>query len=389
MDGLCQGFEASGDKTPGDSIRGKKLTGGRILSLQFNRPSTIDQSSSKQVPLPVAVDDEFLESGQPPERPATLAFYVSFLESFDIISRAQKVSALMEDQELEQKDQYQLLFGHSDPANFASVLEIDQALTNWYRQLPSHLQVSSVAPSDISAITARQAYMTRSRYLHCRILIFRPVLSRFCLAQNELASSITKFDDSLPQRMALSCSILCLRAAHEMIEVLYNTMDNRATWGHIPNWWNAILYVYNSATVLQAARLPPGVETSVGDYNTETSWKHAIEILKRLQKLGSTAQRSLVALEILADKITEAIAPRGRNEPGGPSPAGGLATPAASTGTNPSTGPTPAPPAAPPDTGDVEDSSIPFPGPGDSVDLAEFDFDLNDMSWLTSAPADL
>jgi hypothetical protein len=347
----------------------------------------IDKSSSKQVPLPLAVDDEFLESGQPPERPAVLAFYVCTLESFDILSRAQKVSALMEDQELEQKDQYRLLFGHSDLTNVTSVLEIDQALTNWYRQLPSHLQLRS-AVLDSSSVTTRQAYITRARYLHCRILIFRPVLSRFCLAQNELSSSITKFDDSLPQRMALSCSTLCLRAAHEMIEIIYNNTDNQATVGYIPLWWNAILYVYNSATVLQAARLHPVVETSVGDYNIETSWKHAIDVLKRLQQFGSTAQRCVVALEILADKITEAIGPRGRNETG-PSPAGGLPTPAPSTWTNLSTGQTPAPVAGPLDAGDLEGSGIQFPGLGDPFDLAEFDFDLSDMSWLTSAPADL
>jgi hypothetical protein len=347
----------------------------------------IDKSSLKQVPLPMAVDDEFLESGQPADRPAVLAFYVYTLESFDVLSRAQKVSTLMEDQDLEQKDQYQLLFGHSDLANVSSVLEIDQALTNWYRQLPPHLQLSSGHMNNMSTIK-RQAQITRFRYLHCRILIFRPVLSRFCLAQNELSSSITKFDDSLPQRMALSCSTLCLRAAHEMIEIIYNNIDKQAITGHIPLWWNAVLYVYTSATVLQAARLHPVVETSVGDYNTETSWKHAIEILKRLDRFRSAAQRSVVALEILADKITEAIVPRGRNETGA-SPVGGLPTPAPSTWTNSSTGQTPAPMLGPTEAGDVESSGLQFPGLGDPFDLADFDFDLNDMSWLTSAPTDL
>jgi hypothetical protein len=371
----------------GDGTRGEKLTCDRTLSLQFNRPSTIGKSLSKKVPLPMAVDDEFLESGQPPERPAIIAFYVYLLQSIDILSRAQKASALIEEQDLQQKDQYRLLFGHSDLANVASVLEIDQALTNWYRQLPSHLQLVSTS-LDMSSITSRQAYVIRSRYLHCRILIFRPVLSRFCLAQDELSSSVTKFEDSLPQRMALSCSILCLRAAHEMIEIMHNNMGSQATRGYVPIWWNAILYVYNSATVLQAARLHPVVETSVSDHNTETSWKHALGILKKLQKFGSTAQRSLVALEILADKVTEAIAPRGKNETDA-SAATSLPTPTPSTWPNPSTGPPPTPTAVTVDAGDAEGSGIPFPGLGDPFDLAEFDFDLSDMSWLASTPVEL
>ena len=346
----------------------------------------IDKASSKQVPLPMAVDDQFLEGGQPADQPALLAFYVYTLESFEILSRAQKISALIEDQDLEQKDQYRLLFGHSDLANVTSVLEIDQALSNWYRQLPPHLQLGSTDAVNMS-ILKRQAHITRFRYLHCRILIFRPVLSRFCLAQNELSSSITKFEDSLPQRMASSCSTLCLRAAHEMIEIIHN-MDNQTIIGHIPLWWNAVLYVYTSATVLQAARLHPVVETSVGDYSTETSWKHAIGVLKRLEPLGYTAQRSVVALEILADKITEAAAPQGKIETSSGS-AAGLPTPAPSTWTNSSTGQTPAPMSAPVDAGDLEAGGEQFPGLGDLFDLTEFDFDLNDMSWLTSAPVDL
>jgi len=369
------------------SLGGLKLTWLRILSLQFGRPAMIDKSSSKQVPLPMAVDDQFLESGQPADQPAVLAFYGSTLESFEILNRAQKISALIEDQDLEQKDQYRLLFGHSDLANVTSVLEIDQALTNWYRELPPHLQLSSPDTGQMS-VFKRQAHITRLRYLHCRILIFRPVLSRFCLAQNELSSSISKFHDSLPQRMALSCSTLCLRAAHEMIEIIHNNVNNETIAGHIPLWWNMVLYVYTSATVLQAARLHPAVETSVSDYSTETSWKHAIGALKKLERFGSTAQRSLVALEILADKITEAMAPHGKMEVAS-GLAAGLPTPAPSMWTNSSTGQTPAPFPAPTDPEDPEPGSVHFLGLGDPFDLAEFDFDLNDMSWLTSAPVDL
>jgi len=173
-----------------------------------------------------------------------------------------------------------------------------------------------------------------------------------------------------------------------MIQIMHHNMGSQVTRGYIPVWWNAILYVYNSATVLQAARLHPVVETSVCDHNTETSWKHALDILKKLQKFGSTAQRSVVALEILADKVTEAMGPRGKNETD-PSAAASLPTPTPSTWRNPSTGPTPAPMAAALDAGDPEGSGIQFPGLGDPFDLAEFDFDLSDMSWLASTPVEL
>ena len=341
----------------------------------------VDRSSAKQVPLPLAIDDQFLESGQPPEQPAALAFYIATIRGFDILSKAQKISAAIEDQDLDQRDQYRLLFGHSDLANVTSVLELDQELSAWYNHLPPHLQVENPMRLDGSMVQ-RQAFITRFRYLHGRILIFRPVLSRFCLTQNELSSSVSRFDDSLPQRMALSCSTLCLRAAHEVIALIHDSIDPSTTIGNIPFWWNSVFFIYTSATVLQAARLRPVVEEGVGDYTIEASWKNAITVLKTLERFGSTAQRSIVALEILADKITEAIGKeqgRGQTE---------LPTPAPSTWTNPSVGQTP---AAVPVMAEAEagTSSMQIPGMGEPFDLTEFDFDLNDMSWLTSAPADL
>jgi len=171
-----------------------------------------------------------------------------------------------------------------------------------------------------------------------------------------------------------------------MIALIYDNIDQNTVLGSVPIWWNCVFYVYTSATVLQAARLRPIVEEDIGDYRIETSWKNAISVLKNLERFGSTAQRSVVALEILADKITEAIgSQQGRGQGGA---AAELPTPAPSAWTNPSVGQTPAPlPAS--NEAEASTSTMQFPGFGEPFDLAEFDFDLNDMSWLTSAPVDL
>ena len=344
----------------------------------------VDKPSAKQVPFPLAVDEQYLETGQPEGEPVLMSFYVSALECFEILTKALKVSTSIEEQEAVQTE-YRLLFGQAELANVMSVMEIDQELTSFYQKLPPYLKVvQAVSPGQNSHMLRVQANITRFRYLHCRILLFRPILSRFCLAQNELPTPFSSSDDSLPQRLALSCSTLCLRAAHEMIAIMHNNLDSETTFGQIPLWWNCILYVYTSATVLQAARLRGVVEASVTDFDRETSFKHAIDILKGLERFGSSAQRSVMALEILADKISEA---QGLQRSAGAGAA--MPTPAPSTWTNTSMGQTPMPTQTQDQIENVVESGVQLPGFGDPFDLSEFDFDLNDMSWLTSAPVDL
>jgi hypothetical protein len=224
--------------------------------------------------------------------------------------------------------------------------------------------------------------------------------------------------ESLPQHLALACSNLCLRAAHDAIHLIYSNLDRENITGPVPQWWNCILFTYSAATVLQAARLRP---MGISSYNIDTSWNHALEIIRSFEPLSPLVQRCVVALEILADKITEtthghdhghpststAVAssstlhPNSTSMTATASTAHSVPTPTAPRWTE-KDGPSPA--SAPPPTpvGDVAAANALLPGMGDAVQNASgagnesgvmagmgFDFDLNDMSWLTSAPVNL
>ena len=71
-------------------------------------------SSSKQVPLPLAIDDENLETEQPPGKTALMCFYVAAL-------RALGVSTAIKEQEAT-INEYQLLFARTELANTAAVM---------------------------------------------------------------------------------------------------------------------------------------------------------------------------------------------------------------------------------------------------------------------------
>lgn len=200
-------------------------------------------------------------------------------------------------------------------------------------------------------------------------------------------------DESLPQRLALAASTLCVRAAHENIDLLYTNLDQSfRALGSLPTSWFCVLYLYTAATVLQAARLRPIVEMGVSDFSITTSWSHALEALEKLTKVNSMARRCLAALQILSDKVSESS---GRS--GGPSRAEPASAPAGmesqgggghgpeEQGLHPSQSPwASAGAAGGTNAGRQEDGTMPDQASGLGLDLDGYDFDIGDMTWLTT-----
>jgi len=354
----------------------------------------VDKPSAKAVPLPLPIDDEYLETfnqGQTPDKPQLLAYYRATLEATDILARVQKLSAAIEDPNIDRSCQYQLLLGIKAISNTNTVFDIDQAVTSWHQNLPAHLKTyESQFPN---VMLNRQAELLRFRHLHMRMLTFRSVLSRFCLLRTETPILASKFYESLPQRLALSCSALCLRSACDLIEIVHERLKTSSSVAGTPVGWNVFLFVYTSATILQATRLHPLVESSVEGYDRERLWHQTIEILKNFERLGPTAQRSIVALEILSEKITQAISTRRELEAciersnSRDAYAEGLPTPAPSAWTKSAVGA--AAPIAEPLQEELAPGGLLISGLSEPFDLEDFDFNLNDLSWLSSVPFDL
>jgi hypothetical protein len=394
----------------------------------------VDKLASNSVPLPIFVDDEHMDRGQPSDCPPVIAFYIKTLEVFEIMAKVMQNSTSSNRgvASFTSRDQYHLLFGDANISHLTETLKLDQTLMIWASSLPNHLRPDSASSpgQTYNPIFHRQANVLRSRYLHTRILLFRPILSRFCLAQPDTtypssSSSAQNMEhESLPQHLALACSNLCLRAAHDAIHLIHSNLDRESITGPVPQWWNCILFTYSAATVLQAARLRP---MGISSYNIDTSWTHALEIIRSFEPLSPLVQRCVLALEMLADKISETTAAAHGRAPGD----GHIHRPVATTmagasstlhadsrgsetaamtarsaptpnasrwtetyGPSPASAPTPTPTPG----GPVEVANSLLPGMGDALDAGVpgaadgtmgLDFDLNDMSWLTSAPVNL
>lgn len=115
----------------------------RVLSMTFGRPAMISKWLSAAVPLPLAIDDEFLDiqkkgsAMRPDGRPCMMTFFVAQLQFYDIINDI-LLELYMTNGEQRQRS-----------TDIMSVLQLDDALTNWTHNLPDHLQISSdVTPNE-------------------------------------------------------------------------------------------------------------------------------------------------------------------------------------------------------------------------------------------------
>ncbi|KAL4933264.1 transcription factor domain-containing protein [Aspergillus undulatus] len=333
----------------------------RIISMTFGRPAMISKASYASVPLPATIDEEYIASAsgtevaQPGGQPSIMAFYTKSLELYEIMNDV-LLSLYTPVPEESFDDAYNFYFNGKATGGELTIFELDRALTRWCRSLPSHLR-GEIASVSGSAVFYRQSVVLRARFLHVRMLLFRPILSRYCTVRDTAPDSIL-LSDSFPQRVALQCSVICVNVAREIIALIHGNAPVDGTAGPLPAWWYNILYVYTAATVIIASRLCPAIMEEVTEFAVTHSWNCALEILRKYQSYSTSARRCVAALEILYERAASE---------GSEKPEAQTSMPMANT------------------MGDLYFGEGMNSGLLDGFDLPDF----QDMSWLNSVPSHL
>ncbi|KAL3484417.1 fungal-specific transcription factor domain-containing protein [Aspergillus germanicus] len=279
----------------------------RVISMTFGRPAMISKASCGSVPLPATIDEEYIasasgaEATQPADRPSMMAFYAKSLELYEILNDV-LLSLYKPIPEESPEDIYDFYFNREPSEGELTIFELDRALTRWTRSLPTHLR-GDPSPVDGNIIFKRQCVVLRARFLHVRMLLFRPILSKYCTAREIASDPLISLHDSFPQRVALQCSVICVKVAQEVIGLIHSNIPADGTSGPLPAWWYNILYVYTAATVLIAAYLCPAILDEVTEASITTSWDTALEILRKYQSYSTSARRCVAALEILYERV--------------------------------------------------------------------------------------
>ncbi|RBR08995.1 uncharacterized protein FIESC28_10058 [Fusarium coffeatum] len=258
----------------------------RMVSVTHGRPAMISQHPTNAVPLPTSSTTNGQSIIQNPE-------YYSFFVSPTQSSRSKDKDAHSDSESADSEDE-----------DLDRVVQLDRCISRWEAKLPVHLRWD-LLESNKDEIARRQAVILRMRFLHARILLLRPVLSRFCLTQSPIDK---RPDDNLQARVVQQGAMFCVTTAQNMIETLVKHQSVDSTVGLLPAWWYRVYYVYSAATVLIAAKLRSDVFSAA---EIGRSWGQAISLLKTHEQFGQSARRCVAALHILSSKILLQATPRG------------------------------------------------------------------------------
>ncbi|KAI8716340.1 Zn(2)-C6 fungal-type domain-containing protein [Fusarium sp. LHS14.1] len=281
----------------------------RTLSMTFGRPLMITPEAAATVPMPLVHDYEgpcschsvTFNSEVACER--DLHFFTEVLKLYELMGEA--LLTLYDSSVIDEEtkvNEYAVYFGSQAAKIVGQICEVGEKLQRWQRSLPIHLRNDPDAPK--LTIYKRQSHILFIRFHHTRILLLRPVLSRFCARQDHGQAS---FSETLPWKIALHLSISCAKAALETVEFYESSIGNRNIQDCedlLPAWWYSTFYIYSAATILVAAQVHPALGIEVGPKRTLDGCRVSIKLLTSFQGFGAHAVRCATAIGILLDHVS-------------------------------------------------------------------------------------
>ncbi|KAF9893491.1 hypothetical protein FE257_010803 [Aspergillus nanangensis] len=209
----------------------------RVFSMTYGRPLMIRPSMSQRSVLPFAIDDDVLCRG------AGEALHSLYDGSGDEDSGKSGITfnflATAEASEKFKDSTLQKLFN------------IDKSLTAWNRNLPEHLKARTYnfGASENTTLFGprtrpfnRQAIIIHARYLHVRLIMFRPVLS--ALLHSRSVDNPSKHDESMEfamrQGMLEKCVDLCISSARELVHLITGNLE--AGDDILPPTWHNVFF---------------------------------------------------------------------------------------------------------------------------------------------------
>jgi hypothetical protein len=222
----------------------------------------ISKSHADAIPLPETADTGFLSVVQPElpsnHQPSRIAFFVESLRLYDIMN-----DILMElytnTENTTAKDQPGVAAQQTDheSTDLTTILKLDQALMLWGRSLPPHLRISSLESME-NVTFQMQSIVCRARWVdklnvglglnNCILQVsprphfaFQTCPFSILSLRNHATPSCTALDESLGYRMITQCSSLCVKAAHDVIQLIHSNLNQDELTGPLPAWWYSIL----------------------------------------------------------------------------------------------------------------------------------------------------
>ncbi|CAG7928945.1 unnamed protein product [Penicillium olsonii] len=255
-------------------------------------PMTHDYSN---VPLPSPVDDRYLAaSKEGSSQPDGITSKNQFLhQNMKLIGILWKVLLTVYHSGDEPTSRQS---SPTPESNFKAIMELDRSLEEFEYSLPDVFAWKLPNATSPDRRFRRQSNVLHARYLHLKLLLYRPTFSTYCSNANSQPGQSNSWSMMYQQNAALKC----VRAACDLIFSLSRATTEDSTGA----WWYGVFYLISAGVVLVLAESSgadfPGIPEGQRDY----SWNECLETLDRMVAVHPSARDYHIALHDLKKSHT-------------------------------------------------------------------------------------
>ncbi|KAI3572677.1 fungal-specific transcription factor domain-containing protein [Fusarium oxysporum f. sp. albedinis] len=187
----------------------------------------------------------------------------------------------------------------------SSTISFDHELNRFETRLPEALRWST----DKSKLhggndLAQQRHVLRSRFLHIRLLLYRPLFVQLCQRMNAQAKTcsgekpgdFSRTPSQLYDAFAEKCSTTCI----EIAQALIDHIDNASKITYTGSPWYSCYYVYHAAIVVILADGHCSGLHQVNHSNLHESWRACDNFFSRMSEHNPDMYRYFRRLESLS-----------------------------------------------------------------------------------------
>ncbi|KAJ5190316.1 fungal specific transcription factor, partial [Penicillium cinerascens] len=135
-----------------------------------------------------------------------------------------------------------------------------------------------------------ERYLFHLRFLHSRIFLFRPMLSRFYSRKSDPQSTSAK-PLSLSDRLLRQCAGMCIEAAQKVTSLIIGSLEPDESIGILP-WWIRIYYLHIAGAIFLAAMF----ETDLFTDSVSRSWHDVLSGLRAHVHLSTYVQQCIYTI---------------------------------------------------------------------------------------------
>ncbi|GKZ88004.1 hypothetical protein AnigIFM59636_006964 [Aspergillus niger] len=271
----------------------------------------LNMISLDKVPLPEAIDDEYLDSSMATCQPSTetlsgTEFYVRTLQLYKILRKI--LSEVYEPWEDERApDQSERPKSENELAQ--TLLSLDEELLAFESNLPVALQWRDAQqPADVAGPFRRESSLLRGRFLHLRILLLRPTLVKFCRNgfPPRQAGGYPRYQQVLSKsRISVDFSISCSTSCVETAIELSHLMNDISTTELASVWWYNVFYAFTAGVVLILAQASPAMTSKFSQPVLENAWKSCCDCLENMNPYSNTARNCATNLRKTLSQVLD------------------------------------------------------------------------------------